>query len=199
MCLTGFLIAPVAALIVDDQYAIGREMAVVAFGALLATFGVERLWTSTNTRARAIAAGLLMLVPLQFAYFCTDYFTGYRQRAALWFGNNLPGAMERLIAMEPPDTGRRVYISDAIPHSEWYWAFYLAKHHRTDLLARTERFDSWKPPHAESLLPGTLLLSTIDDAREAALTATGQIQRVVTSYDPDGTPFFGVLERSATR
>jgi len=42
----GFLSAPVAATIVVENYAIDRALALLPFGALLATLGIERMWTA---------------------------------------------------------------------------------------------------------------------------------------------------------
>jgi hypothetical protein len=49
------------------------------------------------------------------------------------------------------------------------------------------------PAHAldqECVPTGSLVLSTIDDVREAALTQTGRLRRVSTFYDPNGAAFF---------
>jgi 4-amino-4-deoxy-L-arabinose transferase-like glycosyltransferase len=196
LLLVGFLVAPLAALIVDDPYAIGRELSAVPFGVLIAVLGVETMWKA-DPRWRTAAAVLLLSMLVQFGFFYADYHNGYRRRIAYWFGSNLSGAMEQLIASEPPGGNRPIYLNKYIFSVDWYWRFYLAKHHRADLLDRTVYFDP-SPAHTldpESVPTGSLVLSTIDDVREAALTQTGRLRRVSTFYDPDGAAFFGLLQR----
>lgn len=62
LILAGFLTAPLAALIVVENYAIDRALALLPFGALLATLGVVRLW-STEIRV----PGRMPYVPLAAA------------------------------------------------------------------------------------------------------------------------------------
>jgi hypothetical protein len=154
------------------------------------------MWTA-DPRWRTAAAVLLLSMLVQFGFFYADYHNGYRRRIAYWFGSNLSGAMEQLIASEPPGGNRPIYLNKYIFSVDWYWRFYLAKHHRADLLDRTVYFDP-SPAHTldpESVPTGSLVLSTIDDVREAALTQTGRLRRVSTFYDPDGAAFFGLLQR----
>ncbi|HET9833568.1 MAG TPA: glycosyltransferase family 39 protein [Vicinamibacterales bacterium] len=49
LVLAGFATAPVAALLVNEHGVIERELVVLPFGALLATFGVRRLWSASLT------------------------------------------------------------------------------------------------------------------------------------------------------
>ena len=55
----GFLTAPLAACLVVENYAIDRALALLPFGALLATYGIGRIWSATS-RSRAN----LVLTPL---------------------------------------------------------------------------------------------------------------------------------------
>ena len=66
LILAGFLTAPLAALIVVENYAIDRALALLPFGALLATLGVARLW-STSIRALGRMAYLPLAAALALA------------------------------------------------------------------------------------------------------------------------------------
>lgn len=64
--------------------AIQRELGVVVFGVLISVYGAMRLFASSRPLVRAAAAVLVIAMPVQFAYFANDSFTGYRFRAAKW-------------------------------------------------------------------------------------------------------------------
>ena len=93
---------------------------------------------------RAIACGLVALVPLQFAFFARDYFNDYRLRSSSWLGGNLRGALETLIDIDRRSRPPRIYFSILAStgglmdtRNRWmdaYWKFYLIKHGRQDLL-----------------------------------------------------------------
>jgi 4-amino-4-deoxy-L-arabinose transferase-like glycosyltransferase len=51
----GFLTAPVAAVIVGEQGAIGRALELLPFGVLLAVVGIVHLWTGPSVRLRRLA------------------------------------------------------------------------------------------------------------------------------------------------
>ncbi len=121
LLLAGFLLAPAAALVVNEPYAIQREAGVLVFTVLIAAIGLEAMWTAARRRWRICAVCLLAAMPLQFAYVYTDYFTHYRLHSALWFGSNVGGAMETLIDLEPADSKRAIYLTSAIQNANWWW------------------------------------------------------------------------------
>jgi 4-amino-4-deoxy-L-arabinose transferase-like glycosyltransferase len=254
----GFLTAPLAALIVEEEHAIFRALALLPFGVLLATLGFDYLWSASETKpfspmyaplgiaaaaggaayaawtlltqgsltrsslpllilglgilAAGRAAGrttqwriaavcLLALMPLQFRSFWSDYFSDYRVRSAFWLGGNIRGALEELIADAGPQTpavyfstlksasgqedGRNQYMSA-------YWQFYLKKHHRDDLLARTKRF---APDAVETTAAGSLVLANVGDPGIEALVGHGQLRPLKTIAELDGRTFFRILQR----
>jgi hypothetical protein len=137
LLVAGFLTAPAAALLIDDAFAIDREMNMLPFGVLLATFGIGCLIDSGRRWVRVLAIVLLALMPVEFAYFYQDYFGDYRARSAEWFAPNVRGGLEAILAREDPAQPSRIYLDLEIGNVENYWTFYLIKHHRADLKAQT--------------------------------------------------------------
>jgi hypothetical protein len=144
----------------------------------------------------------VVLIPVQFARFGSDYFGDYRIRSSSWLGGNLRGALEQLIARaaDPPDT--RVYFATLQStaglmdtRNRWmdqYWRFYLGKHQREDLLDRTGHFDGNDP---RSLPDRSLVLGNIGNTRLDAMVTGGSLRRVAVVPELDGEPFFILLAR----
>ena len=150
-----------------------------------------------------IAAVLLLLaMPVQFAGFSRDYFTDYRRRSSNWLGGNLRGALVDLMERERRDQAPFIYFSPlrstagvADIRNRWmetYWTFYLTKHGRRDLLARSRTFD---PSRVSSVPSRSLVLANIGDPAVERLVAQGALNRVNTIVDEDGTRFFTILQR----
>jgi hypothetical protein len=255
----GFVTAPLAALIVEEENAIFRALALLPFGVLLATMGVRSLWTGSMgamlrpvyrpigvlalaagagyaaftliTQARLtrssvplIIAGLaafaiariesravqwriaavclLALMPIQFASFWRDYFSDYRVRSSYWLGGNIRGALEEIIDREQREKAPRVYFNTLRATSgqadgrnqymDAYWRFYLIKHHRQDLLARTSPF---VPEHVDAVPAGSLVLANVGDSATEALVSRGALKRVAMISELDRSNFFVVLQR----
>ena len=254
----GLATAPLPALVVAEENAIFRALALLPFGVLLATMGVEYLWSASIrkpvgaiysplavaalaggvaygawtllTQSRitrssvplvALGAGallvgrvdrvkqwkivavcLLALMPLQFWSFWSDYFSDYRVRSAVWLGGNVRGALEELIDREQRDHAPSVYFSPLRAGSgqfdgrnqymDAYWRFYLIKHDRQDLLARTMPFEVEK---LHAALPGSLVLANLDDPVTSALVKNGELKPVKSIPELDRSTFFVVLQR----
>ena len=153
LLVAGFLTAPLPALMVTDESApVFRALALVPFGVLLATLGLRAMWASplARTVTRIAAVGLLLLLPLQFRMYSSDYFNAYRVRASPWLGGNIRGALEALIDASARADAPALYFSTlqatsglADGRNEYmnaYWRFYTTKHpcagpggHRTRL------------------------------------------------------------------
>jgi hypothetical protein len=150
---------------------------------------------------RIVGIGLLALMLLQFRSFRSDYFSDYRVRSAYWLGGNIRGALETIIDHSGPATpgiyfstlkstagqvdGRDQYMGA-------YWQFYLTKHRREELLARTHPF---APDAVTTIAPGSLVLGNVGDVGIDALVAGGQLSQVATIPELDGPAFFMVLRR----
>lgn len=160
----------------------GSALVVIVMGAALWVIGREcerrRSW-------RPVAAGLLLLIPVQFYVFQRDYFGDYRARSAARYGHNLRGAIEEVIALRDRTGGATVYLNQEIPYVRDYWEFYLKVHRRTELIAPTTTLDSQSDILGD-LQPGSLLLT---DASERALAAFGgrrDFVQVGLAKDPGG-------------
>ncbi|PYR15211.1 MAG: hypothetical protein DMF95_18960 [Acidobacteria bacterium] len=67
LVLNGFFAAPLAAcLVVPEPYAVDRELGLLPFGVLAATFGVKYLIDERGNASRIAGLCLLALVPLHF-------------------------------------------------------------------------------------------------------------------------------------
>jgi 4-amino-4-deoxy-L-arabinose transferase-like glycosyltransferase len=257
--LLGFATAPLAALVVAEENAIFRALALIPFGVLLATFGMHAMWSGLTsepvrmpyrmaafaaitiggayaawtlaTRGRlgasplllagvAVAALLLARIPepvrqwrgvtacllacmlIQFAGFWSDYFTDYRIRMAYWLGGNIGGALESVIEQDQRTPVPAVYFSTLRATSGQfdgrdqylgaYWKFYLVKHGREDLLARTHSFDGGT---VSSIPPGSLIVANDGNVATDSLVRSGALRRVVAIPELNGTSFFTILQR----
>lgn len=190
----GFCLAPLAAVLtVFEPYASDRELAVVVFGVLIATYGVERLLAMRGRVARAFAVGVIALLPLHFLFFQWHYFGDYHLRSAVYYEWNHRDALEAIIARQGVSAPRPVYLTKgtATPRAG-FWQLSLVKHGRLDLLAHTTYFDAATLDVA-TLPPNSLVLATVDELR--VLTGPGKLHVVYSAPEPGDDPFFHVLER----
>jgi 4-amino-4-deoxy-L-arabinose transferase-like glycosyltransferase len=195
LLLVGFFSAPVAAITVPEPYAIDREMAVVAFGALVATMGVSAMAASSHRWIRRSAAVLLLILPIQFAFFLHEYFTAYRGQAAFWFGFNHRGAVEDIITRDEREKVPAIYLSTVgDPAVEAYWRFGAVKHHRQDLLARTVYYDPSTLDIA-AMPPGSIVLARRDDKQIERRQVSGELRKLTEIPEIADEPTFVVLQR----
>lgn len=185
----GFCLAPLAAVFtVLEPYASDRELAVVVFGVLIATYGVERLLALRGRAGRAFAIGVIALVPLHFLFFQWHYFGDYHLRSAVFYEWNHRDALEAIIAREDISRPRPVYLTTGTTTPRaGYWQLSLIKHQRLDLLAHTTYFD------AATLPANSLVLATVDELR--VLTGPGKLHVIYSAPEPGDDPFFHLLER----
>jgi 4-amino-4-deoxy-L-arabinose transferase-like glycosyltransferase len=169
----------------------------VGGGLIAAALFAERV-----SLGRLGAVCLLALVPLQFGSFARDYFTDYRLRSSSWLGGNLRGALEGLIDIDRRLHPPRIYFSTLRSSSglmdtrnRWmdaYWKFYLIKHRREDLLARTASFD---PASLQGVAPGSIVLANVGDVATDSLLASGDLKMMELVPELGQPPFFAILER----
>jgi len=149
-----------------------------------------------------IAAVLLLLaMPLQFAAFYRDYFNGYRRRASSWLGGNLRGALVELIDRESRVHAPYIYFAPlrstsglVDTRSRWmetYWTFYVTAHGRRELLDRSRAFDG----RVEGMPARSLVLANIGNPVVDRLVREGELKRVDTIVDEDGSKFYTILQR----
>jgi hypothetical protein len=151
---------------------------------------------------RVVTSCVLALMPIQFSSFWSDYFSDYRVRSAFWLGGNIGGALEDIIDREQRDGAPRVYFSQLKSaggqldgrneYMDAYWRFYLIKHNRQDLLARTMPFDA---AGVQSVPPRSLVLANEDDTVTGSLVKAGELKQVATIAELDQRHFFVILQR----
>jgi hypothetical protein len=193
LVLAGLVTAPLPAVMMADVE-IRRWLVIVPFVATIACVGVDHLLGRGNV-ARAAAAVLVALLPLQFAGFMRDYFGPYREGASSWFGGNIRAALETVIddaVRQPPSA---VYIATEIPWVEAYWRFYSLAH-GIDLGGRVHyiQLSAGELPRAQ---PGAVIVTPAPDASLAARLAEAgwTTQRVIP--DLDGRPSMTVATGAA--
>ena len=192
LLLLGLVSAPLTAVLVPESGAIDRMLSLVPFGVLLAACGIEAA-SAGSKMARAGLVVLLIAMPVQFAAFSADYFSGYRVRSSYWFEENLREAVDATLARDHDTPAPEIRINAAIPFVEYRWKWYLTMYGRKDLLARTVISDV-NPRAIEDLRPGSLLLThRSDDVRERSMTEG--LQQVAAVVEPTGEPSFLVLTK----
>lgn len=196
LVVAGFVTAPIAAVLaVPEPYAIDREMALVPFGALLATLGVAWLRERPTRWGRRTAMVLLLAVPLHFGFFAWDYFVDYRPRAGFWFGLNHRGAVETLVAGEAGAPTPAVYLSVTRDlYLESYWQFAAIKFERPDLLRKTVAFDA-DTLDIGAVPSGSLLLMNRNDPPLERIQRRDDIETVAVIPEIGDEPFYRVLRK----
>jgi len=191
----GFASAPLAAvMVVPEPYAIDRELTLLPFAVLIATFGVRAMLTAGNAWWRRAGVALLIVIPLHFAFFCVDYWRDYPLRASYWFEGNHRAALETIIEREPRGSAATVYFrADRLPYIDAYWRFYLLKTGRQDLAARTVFLKDGET--AAGAPPGSLLLTRDDDQSANALVESGQLRKLAAFDEPGNPPLYALFQR----
>jgi 4-amino-4-deoxy-L-arabinose transferase-like glycosyltransferase len=185
--LGGFLTSPLAGVISGELEA-NRVLYVLPFGALVATYGVQRLLETRTTLVKWATAALLVAVPIQFATFYSDYMGAYRTRTSYWFGGNLPGALADVIERSPP----AIYLSREIPYIDAYWRFSAIAKGRPDLVDRV----TYVGDDAVSDAPAGTWLVCAAAPISCRAARSSPAWAVVRSFDePSGQRSFEVLER----
>jgi len=197
LLVAGFVVAPLAAAVVAESYRVSRQLVMLPFAILIATFGVQSSWNAPNRAWRLVTVCLLALVPLQFVLFYRDYMTDYRGRSAGWFEGNIRGAMEAVIEHEPAGSPRPVYVGSDIAWADSYWSVYALKHGRSDLMPLVRYYDP-KTIDATAMPEGSFLITRNGGGQATALAKAGGLQTVALLREPDDSVSFAVLERCAT-
>jgi hypothetical protein len=196
LLLVGFVSAPLAAvLVVPEPYAIDRELVLLPFAILIATFGIRAMLTATFKWFRYGAVALLVAIPLHFAFFCVDYWRDYPLRTAYWFEGNHRAALETLIQRAPAADAPVIYFQqDRLAYIDAYWRFYLLKNRRLDLLLRTKYITS-ADDVARLARPHSELLMRVDDAAAAGIEQRTGWKHVATFPEPGNPPAFVLFEK----
>lgn len=195
----GFVLAPAAAVLsVNEPYASSRQVSIMVFGVLIATYGLQRIWSWRAPVARLAAIGVTALLPLHFAFFVFHYFGAYRGYSAAQFEYNHRDALAAIVANAPADRVPPIYLSNG--RDKWmdaFWRLTLAIDRRGDLLAQTHYFDAAKLDSPGAIPPGALVLVTTDDKALLDAVKRGEFTEVMRATEPADEPVYYVLRRKA--
>lgn len=155
-----------------------------------------------RTFARLGAVALFATACVQFGYFYVDYFTGYQVRTAATTAGNVRVVWEQVIEQARQRPVPAIFLGKISPYGDagLYWRFYLIKHNREDLLARTIEGQPFERDRIRQLPGGSLLVASPSadvDRTIEQMEAAGEVTRDGRSLvrAPDGTPLFWVVER----
>ena len=141
---------------------------------------------------RPLLAALILVSAAQFAFVYRDYFTHYKLRSAFYYDAIafVHVAAELLDAPDVP----AVYFSRDLDDVGSKWRFYLIKHRREDLLARTKYVEP-EPQTLADAPPGTLLVTYPVSHVIEALENSGawRVRREI--FDVDNRPSAMIFER----
>lgn len=184
----GFLTAPIAGALAGDHYRYSRILFILPFAIILATYGVQFLFSRRKKILRVACYVLLVTCVLQFSYFYYDYFTGYRIRSYSWMKYDIPGAMEAVINQDKQKPSTAIYIDNRIEFVDRYWKFYLLKHNALGLKDKTEYFDP-KMLRTEELSKNSITLFNFNDI-SGQKEELGDFKKIQTIREPDFVPSF---------
>jgi 4-amino-4-deoxy-L-arabinose transferase-like glycosyltransferase len=192
--LLGFFTAPIGPAVVN-QMMVNRMLVLLPFAVLLATLGVEYFFVGGRTARRAVGVLLLVVLPVQFAFFYRDYMGDYRIRSTVWFERNIRGMIEETVAQDRRALIPAVYLStEEIPWIDYYWKFYLLKYQREDLQTRTVYFSPGD--FAPDRVPeGAVVVSNADSALQKRLETSGLFERRTVITEPNASPSFTIFAR----
>jgi 4-amino-4-deoxy-L-arabinose transferase-like glycosyltransferase len=195
--LAGFALSAVPATLVDERYAVQRELFVLPFGVLISVFGAAYLLRSSRSVTRLAAVLLLLAMPVQYAYFDRDYFADYRTRSAVWFDPvNVRGVAEYVIANEPRPPARSVFLSEDLDDVAARWKFHLARHGRPELLEHTRMFSAERID-VNAVPAGSLLVFYANDPKAAAFVGSGRFSVATVVIDAAGGKAAVILRKNA--
>jgi 4-amino-4-deoxy-L-arabinose transferase-like glycosyltransferase len=189
--IAGVLFAPVPAVFVNERRMIQRELFMLPFAALLAAYG-GALVLRQSAGVRRLALLLVVIMPLQFAYFYADYFTHYKNRSAFYYDSVVFAEVADVLAQAHPPV---VLLSHDLDDGGPKWHFYSLKLDREDLLQRT-RYVNENSDDIDSVPSGSLLVVYPDTATINRLAATGKWSVVRSIVDIDQRPASVILRHN---
>jgi 4-amino-4-deoxy-L-arabinose transferase-like glycosyltransferase len=185
LLVAGFVTAPIPAVFVEEPMAIYREMVVLPFAMLIATFGGRWLIESAKTPRRIIAIAALVIIPVHFGYFLKDYFTDYRLNLYPWFGGNVKGAVVKVLDLNAEREVPAIYLSPGIPYGLERWHFYLDVLGREDLFSRVRKLAPTDTPAAMSSR-SVIVLPAADQDVTTAKMESPNVRKIGEIVEPFG-------------
>jgi dolichyl-phosphate-mannose-protein mannosyltransferase len=151
---------------------------------------------------------LMAIAAIQFAWFYVDYFAAYRIRRSSEIEGSVRAVYEKVLEETNGIPIPAVYLAHKMEFSwvrDLYWRFYVLKHNRPDLLARTinaESPDRLDQSRIRTLPAGAVVIASASPETEIEidrLVSAGDLRRDVLVKAADGVPAFWMLERTAGR
>jgi 4-amino-4-deoxy-L-arabinose transferase-like glycosyltransferase len=191
LSLAALAATPLAASIVDEHGAVQRVLALAPFAAIVVVYTLKHVSTDSRAWVRFGTWALVLLLPISFVRFYSDYLGDYRVRSSGYFEQNIRGALQAAIEdaqARPGDTG--VCLSRGInPLVDWYWKFYLLKNHAESLSSRVTYFDGPSDVMTKCQTAAVVVTEIAACDRVAAIRG-GRRQAIV---EPNGSPSFCVF------
>jgi len=139
--LAGFFLAPLPAALKGEPFAIQRAVALLPFGALIATEGLVASMAHSSRVVRVAVLVAIASVPLQFSGFLRDYFGGYQPSAARALDPTAFRETASILVSALEHGGvEQVALTTPLYDVSAKWRFYCTKNGREDLLSRTRYF-----------------------------------------------------------
>jgi hypothetical protein len=154
------------------------------------------------TLPRISAAGLVGIAVIQFAFFYSDFLTGFQRRRSSERDGIDRIAFEEVIHRARDRSVPAVYLGWPEALANRYWQFYLVKHDREDLMPRTIPALTFDAERIRALPGGSIVVTKPSrdvDAAIERLAGQGELAKRDALSAPDGTRVFWILETSATQ
>lgn len=184
----GFVTAPAAAAIITELYMSSRVDVMVAFGALIATYGIFLLMKSN--KIKWLSYFLIIVSLMQFIYFYLDYITDYKVRSYSMFHYNTADAFDSVMNFSNNQQNSKIYISNQIDFRDRYFRFYAIKNNRKDLI---NRLDSFGPDEIGKIPKYSLLMFRFDAIGDSLVN--NQIRLIDQIKEPDGKTSFYIFKK----
>ena len=184
--IVGFLTSPIAPVLVGNQYRVSKELVILPFAAIIATYGIKFLLSFNQKLLKIFCILLIMAILLQFTFFLNDYFGNYRARSYGWFNYHIPGSLEAILDKEKKKPINNIYLDNQVYFIDRYWKFYLIKYKKEELLLKTFYINP-KQVDATDLPSGSLLHFRFD---HQPLSLPSNLQSIP---EPDGSDSFFII------
>lgn len=196
LIVVGMVTAPLPAVLVLDGE-VRRYLVIAIFAAFIATAGVARLWSMGGIAARGVAILALASVPWLFQSFYQDYLGDWRVNSSRYFGGNIRGAVDVVLASPRTDAPSQVLLSSQVPYLDVYWELYRRMRRRDDLAGRVRglALADGRPVEAP---PRSVAVLAANEPAVPALTAAGWRTVATVPEFYGGSPSFVVLSNTAS-
>jgi 4-amino-4-deoxy-L-arabinose transferase-like glycosyltransferase len=190
--LAGLFAAVLPAALRGEGWSFQRALCMIVFVALIAGFGMDRLWQSQSRWIRWLAAGVAVASLVQFGVFYRDYFTHYKLRSAFYYDPVAFVNVAEFLLREPDSPA--YYFNTELDDPAAKWRFYATKAGRTEVLSRThyvgrDRFPLHDAP------PGSFCVVYVDQPTLDPLLSSGAWRILARITDVDNREAAAILRK----